>query len=205
MAKTPNNGALTQACSVLTHTILGTLVIMLLGLRTMKLWQRSFVSSKYYSFWHAYLDSLCLLYQAKRFPYPSSQPALPMLLYVALRERSRFTQETTLATLEHIKYSIFLYSSNRYRVDYLADHRGNKSGRGRTPYTTPMGYQERAGEGGYSVLNALLLDKLQTIAHYISYSFEIIEQRRLALWVDRDGYSLRIYTNNIVSMFYIYQ
>ena len=76
MAKTPNNGALTQACSVLTHTILGTLVIMLLGLRTMKLWQRSFVSSKYYSLWHAYLDSLCLLYQAKRFPYPSSQPAL---------------------------------------------------------------------------------------------------------------------------------
>ena len=111
MAKTPNNGALTQACSVLTHTILGTLVIMLLGLRTMKLWQRSFVSSKYYSFWHAYLDSLCLLYQAKRFPYPSSQPALPML-YVALRERSRFTQETTLATLEHIKYSIFLYGES---------------------------------------------------------------------------------------------
>ena len=48
MAKTPNNGALTQACSVLTHTILGTLIIMLLGFRTMKLWHpRSPVLSKY--------------------------------------------------------------------------------------------------------------------------------------------------------------
>ena len=38
MAKTPNNGALTQACSVLTKTVLGTLIILLQGFRTMKLW-----------------------------------------------------------------------------------------------------------------------------------------------------------------------